>query len=65
MVHPLVSLIITILIQFLIVTNGDRIEPLVNLKSGSLIGIREYFNEFGVNVFLGIPYAEKPMDDLR
>lgn len=62
MVHPMIELIIAILIQC---STADKIEPLINLKSGSLIGIREQFNEWPVNVFLGIPYAEKPMDDLR
>ncbi|KAI6175089.1 Carboxylic ester hydrolase [Aphelenchoides bicaudatus] len=58
------------LLGFVAYTNAEtlKMEPVVQLKQGTLEGFRfRYPDESGrfANIYLGVPYAKPPVDDLR
>lgn len=38
---------------------------IIETKIGTIIGNKKYFKSSGINVYLGIPYAEPPIDEKR
>jgi acetylcholinesterase/cholinesterase len=58
--------VLTILVIFIInVTQSECNDISVRIKNGIINGKVEVFDGKEVNVFLGIPYAEPPIGDLR
>ena len=53
-------------LEIIVIISADESKTIsVNIKSGIINGKTETFDGKEVNQFLGIPYAEKPLEDLR
>ena len=53
-------------LEIIVIISADESKTIsVNIKSGIINGKTETFDGKEVNQFLGIPYAEKPLGDLR